>query len=113
MDRLRREQDVRRLAVALLCSTLAAASQAEAECRMFEHKEFQGDSVNLPNNQSMNHLGSLNDRVSSIKVSPQCLLVAYAEPEFAGATTAFSAGEHGSLPDGWDDRISSARCNCR
>ena len=97
----------------LLCFALAAASPADAECRMFEHKSFQGDSVSLANNQSMNHLGSLNDRVSSIKVSPQCLLVAYADAEFAGATTAFSPGEHDSLPDGWDDRISSARCNCR
>jgi hypothetical protein len=104
---------MRRLAAFLLSSMLAAATPAKAECRMFEHKDFQGESVNLANNQSLNHLGSLNDRISSIRVTPQCLLVAYADPEFAGATTAFSAGEHGSLPDGWDDRISSARCNCR
>ena len=41
------------------------------------------------------------------------LLVAYADPQFAGAVTTFSAGKHALLPDGWDDEISSARCNCR
>lgn len=113
MDHLLQAPDVRRLVFVFLSSTLAAASPADADCRMFEHKDFQGESVSLANNQSLNHLGSLNDRVSSIKVDPQCLLVAYADPEYAGATTAFSPGEHDSLPDGWDDRISSARCNCR
>jgi hypothetical protein len=104
---------VRRLAFILLASTLPAVSAARAECRLFEHKSFLGGVVVLSNNQSLNHLGALNDRVSSIIVTPQCLLVAYADPEYQGATTAFSSGEHASLPDGWDDRISSARCNCR
>ena len=94
-------------------AALATATAANAECRMFEHKDFLGEVIVLGNNQSLSHLGALNDRVSSISVAQQCLLVAYADAEYAGATTAFSPGQHASMPDGWDDRISSARCNCR
>jgi len=108
-----RGSDVRELVVILIGAAMTVASTAHAECRLFEHKSFLGEAVVLNNNQSLDHLGVLNDKVSSIRVSQQCLLVAYADPGYAGATTAFSPGEHASLPDGWDDRISSARCNCR
>ena len=56
---------------------------------LFEHKDFLGEVIVLGNNQSLSHLGTLNDRVSSISVAQQCLLVAYADAEYAGATTAF------------------------
>ena len=80
---------------------------------MYDHKNFQGEALTIEKNRALSHLGALNDRVSSIKVAPQCLLVAYADPQFGGVTTTFSAGEHASLPAGWDDQISSARCTCR
>ena len=80
---------------------------------MFEHRAFTGEFLTIDSNRALAQLGALNDRVSSIKVSSQCLLVAYADPQFTGATTTFSPGEHVALPEGWDDQISSARCNCR
>jgi len=96
-----------------LLAGAAALTSAKAACSMYEHRQFLGASLTLDDNQVLAHLGSLNDRVSSIVVSPGCLLIAYADPQFAGATTTFSAGKHATLPDGWDDVISSARCNCR
>jgi hypothetical protein len=92
---------------------LAATQSAEAGCSVYEHRDFLGATLTIENNQALAHLGSLNDRISSIVISPGCLLIAYADPEFAGAVTTFSAGKHPTLPDGWDDQISSARCNCR
>jgi hypothetical protein len=92
---------------------LASASAAEASCEVFEHQHFAGESLTIASNRELARLGTLNDRISSIKVSSQCLLVAYADAQFAGATTTFSPGLHPALPEGWDDRISSARCNCR
>src|SRR5262249_28563948 len=99
-------------AMALLIGS-AVASRAVASCSVYEHRDFLGEQLTIADNRSMEHLGSLNDRVSSIVVSPGCLLIAYADPRFAGATTTFSAGRHPTLPDGWDDQISSVRCNCR
>jgi hypothetical protein len=100
------------VAIALLLAA-AVATHAKAACDLYEHREFLGASLTIKDNQAFPHLGSLNDRVSSIIVSPGCLLIAYADPQFAGAVTTFSAGKHALLPDGWDDTISSARCNCR
>jgi Beta/Gamma crystallin len=99
--------------VLILAATLCFASVAEANCKLYEHTKFLGQSLTIDDNQALAHLGVLNDRASSIIVAPQCLLVAYADPQFTGATTTFSAGEHPALPEGWDDQISSARCNCR
>lgn len=98
---------------ALLCAISAAPAVAHAQCQLFDHKGFLGDSMTIGANQSRPHLGTLNDRVSSIKVSASCLLVAYADADYQGATTTFSPGEHASLIEGWDDQISSAHCNCR
>jgi hypothetical protein len=104
-------ESVRKIVLFLVCAL--SATTAEAACKMYDHRNFLGQSLGIDNNKAMAHLGELNDRVSSIIVEPQCLLVAYAEPQFTGATTTFSAGEHATMPEGWDDQISSARCNCR
>ncbi len=98
------------MAVAAL---LASAPAAQASCQVFEHRDFGGESLTIDGNRGLAQLGTLNDRISSIKVSAGCLLVAFADAQFAGATTTFSPGQHAALPEGWDDRISSARCNCR
>jgi hypothetical protein len=104
---------VKRAALASTALLFAAAPSAEAGCSVYEDRDFLGATLTIEDNQSLAHLGSLNDRISSIVISPGCLLIAYADPEFAGAVTTFSAGKHPTLPDGWDDQISSARCNCR
>jgi hypothetical protein len=97
----------------LLCSFLAAAQASAAPCEVFEHKNFSGPFVAIERNQSLPRLGALNDRVSSIKVGPQCLVVAFADEEYRGATTTFGPGEYPTLAEGWDDQISSLHCNCR
>jgi hypothetical protein len=101
-----------RMGIMLLIG-LASATGAMASCTVYEHRHFLGESLKVADNGAVEHLGSLNDRVSSMIVSSDCLLIAYADPQFSGATTTFSAGKHPSLPDGWDDQISSVRCNCR
>lgn len=101
------------LGALVLVAALAVAPAAHAQCQVFEHQDFSGQSVTIAENAAQADLGTLNDKVSSIKVSRQCLLVAFADPGFRGATTTFSPGDHPSLVEGWDDQISSARCNCR
>ena len=99
--------------LALTTFLFVAAPAARAECQLYEHQAFSGMSMAITDAVGRSDLGELNDKISSIKVSPQCLLVAFADPGFKGATTTFSPGEHPSLQAGWDDQISSARCNCR
>jgi hypothetical protein len=99
-----------RAILAFVCATLAAAPALGAACEVF--KNFAGESMAIEGNQSLPRLGTLNDRVSSIRVAPRCLLVAYADEGYRGVATTFSQGEHASLPEGWDDEISSLRCNC-
>ena len=77
----------------LLCSFLAAAQASAAPCEVFEHKNFSGPFIAIERNQSLPRLGALNDRVSSIKVGPQCLVVAFADEEYRGITTTFGPGE--------------------
>jgi Beta/Gamma crystallin len=104
---------VNRAILTVVCTTLAAAPAAGAACEVFENQNFAGESMAIERNQSLPRLDTLNDRVSSIKVASQCLLVAYADEDYRGVTTTFSQGEHASLPKGWDDEISSLHCNCR
>ncbi len=97
----------------ILYTFMWAAQASAAPCEVFEHNNFSGQLITLERNQSMSRLGALNDRVSSIKVSSQCLAVAFSEEEYRGSTTTFGPGEHPTLPEDWDDRISSLRCNCQ
>jgi hypothetical protein len=97
----------------MLYTFFTAAQALAAPCEVYEHKNFSGPFVAVERNQSMPRLGALNDRVSSIKIDPQCLVVAFADEEYRGGMITFGPGEHPTLPEGWDDQISSLRCNCR
>ena len=96
-----------------MATILAAPPAVAAACEVFEHSSFAGQSIAIERNQSLPRLGVLNDRVSSIKVGSQCLLVAYADEDYHGTTTTFGPGDYALLPAGWDDEISSLHCNCR
>lgn len=102
-----------RAALTLAFANFAAAPVVGAPCEVFEHKYFAGESVAIERNQSLPRLGKLNDRISSVKVASQCLMVAYADEDYRGLTTTFGPGDYATLPDGWDDQISSLHCNCR
>jgi Beta/Gamma crystallin len=104
---------VLRTIVILAGSIVATAPVAGADCEIFEHKDFGGQSIAIDGNRSLPRLGALNDRVSSVKVGPQCLMVAFAEEDYRGTTTTFGPGNYATLPEGWDDVISSLHCNCR
>jgi Beta/Gamma crystallin len=100
--------------VTLLCACwILTAHVAHAACDLFEHTDFGGRFITADRNQSLPRLGALNDRVSSIKVAAQCLMVAYADEDYRGLTTTFGPGDYSTLPQGWDDQISSLQCNCR
>src|SRR5436189_557954 len=100
--------------LSILLHTFFAAAQAlAAPCEVFEHKNFSGPFIAVERNQSLPRLGALNDRVSSIKVGSQCLVVAFADEEYSGGTTTFGPGEYPTLSEGVDDQISSLHCNCR
>ena len=98
-----------------LCPVLAPGmgASAYAACQIYEGPAFSGPAITIADNATRPDLGAMNDKVSSVKVGPQCLMQAYADPEFKGAQTTFGPGEHPRLAEGWDDQISSARCNCR
>jgi hypothetical protein len=102
-----------RAALIFVVSILAMSPAVGAACEVFEHSNFAGQSIAIERNQSLPRLGTLNDRVSSIKVGSQCLLVAYADEDYHGTTTTFGPGDYPKLPAGWDDEISSLHCNCR
>ena len=107
----------------MLYTLIWAAQALAAPCEVFEHKNFSGQFIALERNQSMPRLvgelghaqvgAALNDRVSSIKVGSQCLVVAFADEEYRGGTATFGPGEHPTMPEGWDNQISSLRCNCQ
>lgn len=98
------------LCLGLLITT---AASAHAACEIFEGTAFSGPNLTISDNASRADLGAMNDKVSSVKIGPQCLMQAYADTEFKGAQTTFGPGNHSHLGEGWDDQISSARCNCR
>lgn len=100
-----------RIGAAGLVMSLAAS--AHAACQVYEGQAFSGSAVTISDNASRADLGLMNDKVSSVKIGPQCLMQAYADPDFKGAQTTFGPGDHPRLIEGWDDQISSARCNCR
>lgn len=101
-----------RVALGLIVTAFLVA-EANAACQLYEHQGFTGQSFVLAENAVQANFGGMNDKVSSVRVSRQCLLVAFADPQFQGATTTFGPGEYTNLTEGWDDQISSARCNCR
>ncbi len=90
---------------------LAAGAQAAAKCtRARPSRARRSPSLTMP---SQPDLGAMNDKVSSVKIGPRCLMQAYADPNFKGYADDVRPGEHPRLAEGWDDQISSARCNCR
>jgi hypothetical protein len=89
------------------------AGAAMADCWLFEEKNFGGQSMQIKDNQVASQLGELDNKTSSVKVTPQCILIGYDLPGLAGPPQTWGPGQHPDLPPGWDDVISSAKCSCR
>jgi len=100
------------LAISLAMSSFASAASARTCATLYEHINFGGDSREVGDGVNTAWIGDLwNDQVSSIEVSPGCVLNAYEHINFGGSHETFL----GSVPwvgDSWNDKISSYTCSC-
>ena len=100
----------------IIAGTLAlslSATTATADCWLFEHEAFQGQAFAMKANQVVDYLGDMDNKASSIRVGPGCLLIAHDLPGLQGPSQTWGPGDYSSLPVEWNDVISSAQCNCR
>jgi hypothetical protein len=131
-------EDVMRLILILMLALVAAepamASRSGAYrkdyCRLWQHRDMQGarmsilneDSVSFAHNNEQASTGwrevdpNWNDQASSALVPPRCDLIVWEHMEGDGASKTWHGGVNGLnvnyVGDSWNDRISSARCNC-
>ena len=107
--------------VAAFCLGVVAATAVHAadqpvggSCQLFKESNHTGPQLSVARNQSRTELEQgWDDEISSLKVAPGCLLVGFKEKGFRGANQTFGPGEYASMPEGWDNHISSVQCNCR
>ncbi len=122
------------LMLALVAAEPAMASRSgpyrKAYCRLWEHRDMQGARTSVPNEDSVSfahnaEMGSTawrevdanwNDQVSSALVPARCELIVWEHMEGGGHSKTWRGGANGLnvnyVGDDWNDRISSARCNC-
>lgn len=100
-----------RAAIVLL--VLASSWPAEAACILYEHADFEGRQVQIGHTQTLSTLGAMDNKASSVRVDPSCIMIGYDLPGLKGPSRTWGAGSYGHLSPGWDDVISSVRCNCR
>ena len=99
--------------IAMFCWP-ATASQAGDQCVAYENGNFDGLTVALSMNQSLPVLAtSIDNKISSVRVRPGCILVGFADANFKGQSQTWGPGDYPTLPKGWDDVISSVQCSCR
>ncbi len=90
-----------------------SAAHADDNCIVYENKHFQGVTLTLKMNQSVPALAeSIDNKISSVRVRPGCILVGFANPNFKGPSQTWGPGDYPTLPKGWDDAISSVQCSC-
>ena len=96
----------------LLASGMLSVSIAQADCQVFEHINYGGAHFSMPSGQNIANVGgNWNDRISSVKVTNSCKLVAYQHINYGGDKRIFTANTSyvGNL---WNDQISSLQCQC-
>jgi len=92
----------------------ASVARAGDRCIAYENSNFDGLALALNTNQSMPALeASIDNKISSVRVHPGCILVAFADANFKGTSQTWGPGDYPTLPKGWDDVISSVQCSCR
>lgn len=90
-----------------------SAAHAGDNCIVYEHKNFNGETLALKMNQSVPALAdNIDNKISSVRVRPGCILVGFADANFKGASQTWGPGGYPVLPKGWDDVISSVQCSC-
>lgn len=110
---------MKRLAIlTAVASVLAGSANAQyndrAACVMFEDAGFGGRARPMAPDDSVNFRAGQfwNDRVSSVIVRRGCTLVAYEDSWMQGRSIEIHRRIRNLDDMGWNDRISSAECNC-
>ena len=98
--------------IALFCCSVSVAHAGD-QCIAYENGNFDGVTLALSMNQSLPLLGaSIDNKISSVRVRPGCILVGFADANFKGQSQTWGPGDYATLPKGWDDVISSVQCSC-
>ena len=101
-------------AIVLATGAVAASATEINGCLVYRERNFSGENLPLGRNARLPLLaGTWDNAVSSVRVPQGCLLVAFKDKEFRGASEAFGPGDYSDMPSGWDDEFSSLQCNCR
>lgn len=102
--------------VALVTGLSFGAPTADAQergCRIFEHVNFAGRAYAFSGRGDAPAYGAFwNNRVSSVQVDRGCRLTAWEGRGYRGAVRIFDPGDYTNAGRGWNDRISSSRCEC-
>ena len=102
-----------RSVIAIFCC-FATVAHAGDQCIAYENGNFDGLALALNMNQSMPALeANIDNKISSVRVRPGCILVGFADANFKGTSQTWGPGDYATLPKGWDDVISSVQCSCR
>lgn len=80
---------------------------------MYQNGNFGGKVLPLAKGDSSGFFTKeWNDQVSSIKVPDGCALTVYENNNYGGSSRTYPSGKHKWVGDGWNDKISSAKCSC-
>ena len=101
-----------RSVMAIFCCSPSVA-RAGNQCIVYENGNFDGTVLALNMNEYLPVLEtSIDNKLSSVRVRPGCILVAFADANFKGQSQTWGPGDYATLPKGWDDVISSVQCSC-
>lgn len=97
--------------VAFGVATAHAQSRPKNACIVYEKFNFTGKSWGVPRNGSTARSNASN-RISSVRVQPGCVMIAFGELNFRGPSVQFSR-DTPAINATWNNVISSYRCPCR
>ncbi|WP_298610529.1 peptidase inhibitor family I36 protein [uncultured Thiothrix sp.] len=96
----------------LLVANALTLSVAQANCEVFEHINYEGGRFSVLPGQNIPSVGpAWNDRISSVKTSNSCRLIAFEHDNYEGDQRVFT-GNTSSVGNLWNDQISSLQCQC-
>jgi len=85
---------------------------SQTSATLFEHANFGGFPMTLRGFSTIENMqfpgGTMNNKTSSVKVMPGYKLILFEHSKYKGSAVELSAGDYSTLPQGWDDRASSA-----
>jgi len=106
------------LAMAASATTPTSAAEPAAKagsgrgCYYYSQAGFQGQRAEITDGSSLSLGADWNDTISSLTCHPLCTLTAYDGENQTGAKKSFT-GDLRSIPEAWNDKISSMSVSCR